>query len=284
MDAVRTGRFIAELRKQAGYTQKELADRLMVTDKAVSRWETGKGLPDTSLLRPLSEILGVSVGELLSGARIEEAHMREQTDQVILDALRYSGRTLAGAVTLVLLLAGAALLLSPLWTAGRTYWWIAGIVLVAAGVLRICRKRAGKTWKLTDRACYGVGVGLQLLALILEILPISAVLVFAPGPDQRLVRIFSCFDPILLGYANFAPMLTGILTVLALVCGGTALLRFEAAGRRRRAAFLCSVFAALLALAPLLLFGGMYMTAASYAICAAMTVSAALQAVANRRG
>ena len=45
MDAKTTGRFIAELRKQKGYTQKELAEKIMVTDKAISRWETGKGLP-----------------------------------------------------------------------------------------------------------------------------------------------------------------------------------------------------------------------------------------------
>lgn len=53
MDKNITGRFIAELRKQKGFTQKELAEKLMVTDKAISRWETGKGLPDTSLLKPL---------------------------------------------------------------------------------------------------------------------------------------------------------------------------------------------------------------------------------------
>ena len=57
MDAKTTGRFIAELRKQKGYTQKELAEKIMVTDKAISRWETGKGLPDTSLLKPLGDIL-----------------------------------------------------------------------------------------------------------------------------------------------------------------------------------------------------------------------------------
>ena len=70
MDAKTTGRFLAELRKEKGYTQKELGDKLMVTDKAISRWETGKGLPDTALLKPLSEILGVSVGELLAGKRV----------------------------------------------------------------------------------------------------------------------------------------------------------------------------------------------------------------------
>ena len=73
MDKNITGRFIAELRKQKGFTQKELAEKLIVTDKAISRWETGKGLPDTSLLKPLGDVLGVSITELLSGKRIEES-------------------------------------------------------------------------------------------------------------------------------------------------------------------------------------------------------------------
>ena len=69
MDADATGRFIAELRKQKGYTQKELAEKLMVTDKAVSRWETGKGLPDTSLLSPLGDALGSRWGNCWPAGR-----------------------------------------------------------------------------------------------------------------------------------------------------------------------------------------------------------------------
>lgn len=65
MDAKITGRFIAALRREKGLTQKQLAQMLAVTDKAVSRWETGKGLPDTALLAPLATALDVSVGELL---------------------------------------------------------------------------------------------------------------------------------------------------------------------------------------------------------------------------
>ncbi len=90
MDAKVTGQFIAELRKQKGFTQKELAEKLEVTDKAVSRWETGKGLPETSLLKPLGDILGVSVGELLAGRIIEAEQVRDQTDQIILESLDYS--------------------------------------------------------------------------------------------------------------------------------------------------------------------------------------------------
>lgn len=90
MDAKVTGLFIVELRKRKGFTQKELAKKLGVTDKAISRWETGKGLPDTSLLKPLANILGVSVGELLSGKSIEAEQMKDQTDRIILESLDYS--------------------------------------------------------------------------------------------------------------------------------------------------------------------------------------------------
>jgi len=62
-----TGSTIKALRERKSYTQKQLADLLGVSDKAVSKWETGKGLPDITLLEPLAKTLGVSVAELLSG-------------------------------------------------------------------------------------------------------------------------------------------------------------------------------------------------------------------------
>lgn len=89
MDAKVTGCFIAQLRKELGLTQKELAEKLEVTDKAISRWETGKGLPDTSLLKPLAEILGVSVGELLSGKPMDDSQIKNQADDIILESLSY---------------------------------------------------------------------------------------------------------------------------------------------------------------------------------------------------
>ena len=63
--------FIAQLRKEQGLTQKELADKLNVTDKAVSKWETAKGFPDVKLLEPLAQALGVSLVELMQGRRQE---------------------------------------------------------------------------------------------------------------------------------------------------------------------------------------------------------------------
>ena len=70
MDNIQFGAFVAQLRKEQELTQKELADRLNVTDKAVSKWETGKGFPDVKLLEPLAQALDISVIELFSGENI----------------------------------------------------------------------------------------------------------------------------------------------------------------------------------------------------------------------
>ena len=65
IDKVEFGSFLSELRKEKGLTQKELAERLLVSAKAISKWETGANMPDVSLLIPLADILGVTVTELL---------------------------------------------------------------------------------------------------------------------------------------------------------------------------------------------------------------------------
>lgn len=67
MDTEKTGRFISKSRKKHGLSQKELADKLCITDKAVSKWERGLSFPDISLLIPLSEILEITLYDLLTG-------------------------------------------------------------------------------------------------------------------------------------------------------------------------------------------------------------------------
>lgn len=70
LDKEKFGAFLVRLRKEKGLTQKELAEKLYVSDKAVSKWERGLSLPDISLLQPMAEMMEVSVTELLSGRRI----------------------------------------------------------------------------------------------------------------------------------------------------------------------------------------------------------------------
>ena len=69
MDKEKIGRFISMLRKEKGMTQKELADKLHVSDRTISKWERGAGLPDASLMVALSDLLGITVNELLTGER-----------------------------------------------------------------------------------------------------------------------------------------------------------------------------------------------------------------------
>lgn len=88
----KTGAFIAELRKEKQLTQKELAQKLNVTDKAISRWETGKGFPEVSLLIPLSNELGISVNELLTGERVDYNEMIDNSNKIIVDTIKNSDK------------------------------------------------------------------------------------------------------------------------------------------------------------------------------------------------
>lgn len=91
MNEQKIGFFIQQLRKEKNLTQKDLADKLNITDKAVSKWERGLSCPDISLLIPLSELLGVSASELLSGEKKSEPPQKE-TETIIHEALVYSDK------------------------------------------------------------------------------------------------------------------------------------------------------------------------------------------------
>ena len=77
------GKFLYELRKEKGLTQAALAQILGVTNKAVSKWETGEAMPETSLLRPIAEVFGVTVDELLSGRRSDFKKQSVEQDYVL---------------------------------------------------------------------------------------------------------------------------------------------------------------------------------------------------------
>ena len=78
MDSVKIGKYIAYKRKQKGMTQQELADILMITNKAISKWETGVGVPDISILKDLAKALNVTVDELLEGEDNHELTLKEE--------------------------------------------------------------------------------------------------------------------------------------------------------------------------------------------------------------
>ena len=87
MNQIDIGKFIASCRKEKGLTQAQLAEKLNITDRAVSKWETGKCMPDSSLMLELCNILGITVNELLSGERIEMQDYMEKSEANIISVM-----------------------------------------------------------------------------------------------------------------------------------------------------------------------------------------------------
>lgn len=88
MDQIKIGNFIAKERKIHGYTQKQLADILGISDKTISKWERGNGFPEISLLLPLCEELDVSVNELLTGERVSEDEYRKKAEENMMNLVK----------------------------------------------------------------------------------------------------------------------------------------------------------------------------------------------------
>ena len=85
MNQIKIGKFIADCRKKANLTQMQLAEKLSITDKAVSKWERGVAMPDTSIMLELCDILSISVNELLSGEKISMENNNQKNEQLLLD-------------------------------------------------------------------------------------------------------------------------------------------------------------------------------------------------------
>lgn len=88
MDQLKSGKFIAELRKTHGMTQLQLAEKLGVSDKTVSRWECGKGMPELSILMPLCEVLEINVNELLSGEFLTQESYSKKAEENMLNLIQ----------------------------------------------------------------------------------------------------------------------------------------------------------------------------------------------------
>lgn len=161
MDNIKFGVFLAQLRKEQGWTQKDLAEQLHVTDKAVSKWERGLGFPDIKLLEPLADLLHVSIAELIRSERIEPNDSSNYVSSEIASAMinltdyqrklehRNTVISLFSAVSLLLLAflfveIGHIDLLEFLFT----YFWILCLA-VSFVLLMLClvRRRNGLHWQ-----------------------------------------------------------------------------------------------------------------------------------------
>lgn len=131
MTAKECGIFIAELRKEKKLTQKQLADNINVSDKAVSRWETGKGYPDVNTLVCLSEFFGVTVNELLAGKRLEKEELTQIADSNVIYAIKTKEKEIKKKKlqTAIVVIAFCVLTIPP---AIPTFVYIIDSIIVAA--------------------------------------------------------------------------------------------------------------------------------------------------------
>ena len=144
MDQITTGKFIAERRKARGLTQRELADLLNISDKTVSKWERGGGLPEVSLMLPLCKELDISVNELLSGRKLSDSEYKQNAEEHILSLIQEErAKTkfqtiIAVIVVIATLIAGIALImisgLVELKTLYRVLLIVVGFVVMVMGI------------------------------------------------------------------------------------------------------------------------------------------------------
>ena len=131
MDQVKIGKFIAQCRKGKNLTQMQLAEKFGITDRAVSKWETGKTLPDSSIMLELCELLGITVNDLLSGEVIKMDHYNKEMENNLLELVKQkeqSDKRLLSAEVLIGITATVVLF---------ALIFLAAFVQMASG-LRIC--------------------------------------------------------------------------------------------------------------------------------------------------
>lgn len=135
MDTVKIGRFIAKKRKELGLTQQQLAEKLGVTNKTISRWENGNYMPDLSIIEPLSEILEISLNEFFAGEEIKVEELTrekvvERTENSISETLYYSNRQIMDnkrkyikiTIGIVLFIFGVFLMMNHIYFKGVPYY------------------------------------------------------------------------------------------------------------------------------------------------------------------
>ena len=148
MDQIKIGKFIAELRKSKNMTQEQLGERLGVSFKTISKWENGRGMPELSTLKPLSEELEISINELLSGEKIEKEVYQERLEENIINTIDYTNKkienrnNLIGLILIVfgVLISITAVAIFPSESSWGSVYSVFGVIISLIGVSRFTKK------------------------------------------------------------------------------------------------------------------------------------------------
>jgi len=147
MDVKKIGEFIAYNRKNKKLTQEQLGEKLGVSNKTISRWENGNYMPDLSLLKPLSEELGITLNELLSGEKIESEKVIEQAETSLINTIDYSKQRLEkehNKISIWIIIIGiissiAALTIFEAESSWSSIYSIIGMIIFIIGLFRIIK-------------------------------------------------------------------------------------------------------------------------------------------------
>ena len=172
MDQIKIGKFIAELRKTKNMTQQQLGEKIGVSSKTISKWETGKGMPDLSSLKPLSDCLEISINELLSGEKIEEEKYADKLEENIINTIEYSDKQVNNKkifIGILLIVFGVFISFSAMSIFASESSWgsiysILGAIISLVGVSKLTRKLSyGK------RLLFNYGYFILFVAMLLVI-------------------------------------------------------------------------------------------------------------------
>lgn len=170
MNQERIGKFIATCRKEKKITQVELSEQLGVTDRSISNWENGKNMPDLSLFKPLCEILGITINELLSGERLAKEKYQEKFEENIVNTIDYSTKKLnkySQVIALIIIVFGlfislSAIMIFPSESSWGSIYSVFGVIIFMLGVFKI-----SNTLKIYKRILIMILVFTSAMAILL---------------------------------------------------------------------------------------------------------------------
>lgn len=148
MNQEKIGKFIKILRKEKKLTQNELATKLGVTDKSISNWENGKNMPDLSLFKPLCEILGITINDLISGEKLNKDNYQEKFEENIINTIDYTNKKVTNKnniigitfITFGIIIAITAMTIFPSESSWGSIYSIFGGLISLIGIFIITKK------------------------------------------------------------------------------------------------------------------------------------------------
>ena len=148
MNQEKIGKFISKCRKDKKMTQSELAEKLGVTDKSIGNWENGRNMPDLSLFKPLCDVLGITINDLLSGEKISKDKYQERFEENIVNTIDYSAKRISkysNVIGLLFVIFGlfismSAIMIFPSESSWGSIYSGFGVVIFIIGISKLTNK------------------------------------------------------------------------------------------------------------------------------------------------